>query len=152
MNVTEFREKININSKLIIKNSEYKIRELIKFRYDDGSLYTKCYLENDFVFADDLNSNTFLLVKPVNQSLSFPYPKEFSFDGKQFKFLFEAHAVADEIYGEDIFFKKDEGEKFWDYQADDGSYLSLGISDVDQHKADFYGNIIKPEELKVHQP
>jgi len=150
MNVSEFENKININSIILIKGQEYKIREIIKFRVDDGSSYLKCYLENDFILAADSSANNYFLMKPVSQNFPFPYADELVFDNKKFKFLFEAHAVAEEIFGEDTFFKVGEGEKFWDYSGPDGYYFSLGINDVDGHKADHYGIIIKPEELKIH--
>lgn len=150
MNVTEFEKKININSIIVIKNKKYKIREIVKFRVDDGSSYTKCYLENDFILAGDSSVNSYLLMKPVDQNFSFPYARELIFDNKFFKFLFEAHAIAVEIFGEDTFFKVGEGEKFWDYSGPDGYYLSLGINDIDNHKADHYGLIIKSKDLKIH--
>jgi len=149
MNVPNFENQININSVIVINNQKYKILEIVKFCADDSSTYLKCYLENDFILAGDSGANTYLLMKPVNCNLSFPYPEKLFFDNKQFNFLFEAHAVATEIIGDNTFFKLNEGEKFWDYSGPDGYYLSLGISDVDSHKADHYGKIIQPEELEI---
>ncbi len=148
MDVKEFREKIKQESTIVVDNIDYKIEELVKFRLDDGSFYIKCYLENDFVFADDLDNNMYLLVRPVKTNLNLPFPDSLEFDGKEFNFLFDAHATAEEVSSEK-YFKKGEAESFWDFQAEDGSYLSLGISDTDTtaDRADFYGKIIQPSQV-----
>ena len=98
------------------------------------------------VFADDLNINTFLLVKEVRTSFLQPFPVKLEFEGKKFSFLFTAHAIAEEIQGEEIF-KKGDSERFWDYKAGDDSYLSLGINDNTDERLDFYGKIIKNENV-----
>ena len=113
----------------------------IKFRFDDGSFYIKLFLNDGYVFADDLNENMFLLVKEIKTTFKLPFPNELTFQNKQFKFLYNAHAVAEEIQGEEIF-KKGDSERFWDYKAKDNSYLSLGINDKTGGRLDFYGRII----------
>jgi len=141
MDVAEFRSKIKPNIKLVIENEEYTVKEVIRFRLDDGSFYIKCFLSNNYVFADDLDENMFLLVKEVKTSFQEPFPKELDFQCKKFNFLYTAHAVAEEIQGEEIF-KKGDGERFWDYKAEDNSYLSLGIKDKTKERLDFYGKIV----------
>ena len=141
MNVSEFRLKIKPNIKLSADGREFTVKEVVKFQFDDGSFYIKCFLSDDFVFADDLNENLFLLVKETKTPFQQPFPQELDFDGKKFKFLYTANAIAEEIQGEEIF-KKGDSEKFWDYKADDGSYLSLGINDKTKERLDFYGKIV----------
>jgi len=148
MNVAEFRSKIKPNIKLLVDNQEFTVREVIKFRFDDGSFYIKCFLSDDFVFADDLNENMFLLVKETKTSFQLPFPEKLNFDNKEFTFLFNAHAVAEEIEGEAIF-KKGDSEKFWDYKATDNSYLSLGINDNTNEKLDFYGKILNNNSVRL---
>lgn len=148
MEVAEFRSKINLNLGLSIEGKEFNIKEIVKFRFDDGSFYIKCFLSDGYVFADDLNENMFLLVKEVKTLFQRPFPQELDFQGKQFKFLYTAHAVAEEIQGEEIF-KKGGGERFWDYQTEDNSYLSLGINDKTGERLDFYGRIIKNNAVKL---
>src|SRR3989337_4443579 len=128
MEVTEFRSKIKPDIKLSANGKDFIVKEVVKFQFDDGSFYIKCFLSDDFVFADDLNENLFLLVKETKTPFQQPFPQELDFDGKKFKFLYTANAIAEEIQGEEIF-KTGDSEKFWDYKADDGSYLSLGIND-----------------------
>ncbi|KKR28446.1 MAG: hypothetical protein UT59_C0027G0001, partial [candidate division CPR2 bacterium GW2011_GWD1_39_7] len=46
-------------------------------------------------------------------------------------------------------FKKGESEKFWDFKAADGSYLSLGINDQTAERADDFGKIIAPDQVAL---
>ncbi len=148
MQVAEFRSKIKPNLKLTVEDKEFTVREVVKFRFDDGSFYIKCFLSDDYVFADDLNENIFLLVKETKTQFLQPFPQELDFQEKKFKFLYTAHAVAEDIQGEEIF-KKGDSERFWDYKAEDDSYLSLGINDKTNEKLDFYGKIIKNDSVKL---
>ncbi len=148
MQVTEFRSKIKPNINLIIDDKKLLVKEVVKFRFDDGTFYIKCFLEDNYVFADDLEENIFILVKETKTPFKQPFPKEVSFKGKHFKFSYTAHAVAEEIWGEEIF-KKGDSERFWDYQAEDGSYLSLGIIDKTKEKLDFYGKIIPASRVNL---
>ena len=141
MEVAEFRSKINHNIKLSVDGRDFTVKETVKFRFDEGGFYIKCFLSDDYVFADDLNENTFLLVKEIKTSFQQPFPKKLDFDGKEFNFLYTAHAVAEEVRGEGIF-KKGDGKRFWDYKAADGSYLSLGINDSANERLDFHGKIV----------
>lgn len=132
--------------KLSADGRDFIVKEVVKFRFDDGSFYIKCYLSDNYVFADDLNENMFLLVKEAKTDFEQPFPKELDFNGKKFMFLYNAHAVAEEIEGEEIF-KKGDSEAFWDYKAEDGIYLSLGISDQTGERADFYGKIVPNNKI-----
>jgi hypothetical protein len=151
MNVEDFREKVKLNSILIIDGKEYRIEELVKFRFDDGSYYIKCYLNDNYVFADDENENMFLLVEPIRNNIQEPFPVKLQFKEKDFEFLFKAHAVAEEVFGNDSYFPKGDSEHFWDYQTEDGSYLSLGINDQTRKRFDFYGKIIEPELFNIKE-
>ncbi|MCX6720393.1 MAG: DUF4178 domain-containing protein [Candidatus Staskawiczbacteria bacterium] len=149
MTVQEFREKIKPLIKLSIEGKDFLVKEVVKFRFDDGSFYIKCWISDDYVFADDLNENNFLLVKEVKTPFVAPFAQELEFDNKKFSFLYSAHAIAEEIQGEEIF-KKGEGERFWDYRAEDNSYLSLGTEDKTGERADFYGKIIDVNLVEIH--
>ena len=148
MDILEFRKKIKPNAKLVVDGKEFIVRQVIKFRLDDGSIYFKLFLSDDYVFADDSNENIFILVKEVKTPFQLPFPEELDFDGKHFKFSYQAHAVAEEFWGEEIF-KKGDSERFWDYKAEDGSYLSLGIIDKTKEKLDFYGKIIEINDVNI---
>jgi len=149
MKVTEFRLKIKANIKLSADNREFIVKEVVKFRFDDGSFYIKCFLSDDYVFADDLNENTFLLVKEIKTPFLQPFPEKLDFDGKKFNFLYTAHAIAEEIQGEEIF-KRGDSEKFWDFKAEDNSYLSLGIKDETNDRLDFYGKIVANDSVRLN--
>ena len=158
MDIQEFRSKIKPNIKLSVDGRDFIVKEVVRFRFDDGSFYIKCYLSGGYVFADDLNENMFLLVKETKTDFQQPFPNEIDFDGKKFKFLYNAHAVAEEIEGEEIFSakggstscrKKGDSEAFWDYKAEDGSYLSLGVSDQTRERADFYGKIVPNDKIEL---
>ncbi len=148
MNIEEFRSNIKAGAKLIVEDGEYEVKQVIKFKFDDGTFYFKCFLNDNYVFADDPSSGTFLLVKTIKTSFERPFPEKLELRGKEFKFLLNAHAVAEEMWGEEIF-KKGEGEKFWDYSADDNSYLSLGFIDETGERLDFYGKIVDGEKVNI---
>jgi leucyl-tRNA synthetase len=145
--VKDFRDNILIDSKLNIKGREIGIKEIVKFRFDDGSYYMKLFLENGYVLADDEKDNSFVFVKEVKNNLKIE-EKNLKFKGKKYKFLFKAHAVAEETLGEEIF-KKGESESFCDYSSGDDSYLSLGIIDKTNERLDFEGEIIKPNDIEI---
>jgi len=148
MDVSEFRSKVKANIKLSVDGKDFVVKEVVRFRFDDGTFYIKCFLSEGYVFADDLNENMFLLVTEAKAPFQFPFPEELAFEGKEFKFLYTAHAVAEDIQGEEVF-KKGDGERFWDYKAKDNSYLSLGIEDNTQERLDFYGQIISNDAVKI---
>ncbi len=148
MDVPEFRSKIKPGIKLSADGRDFIVKEVVRFKFDDGSYYTKCYLSDDYVFADDSNENMFLLVRETKTDFTQPFPNELDFDGKKFKFLYNAHAVAEKTEGEEIF-KKGDSEAFWDYKAEDGSYLSLGINDQTGERADFYGKIVPNDKIEL---
>jgi hypothetical protein len=147
MNVTEFRSKIKVGAKLSIDRENFYVKEVVKFRFDNGSYYIKCFLDKDFVLADDLNENMFVLVQETTTEFHQPFPTDLDFNSKKFRFLYQAHAIAEETQGEEIF-KKGDSERFWDYKSDDESYLSLGINDKTNQKQDFFGKIVKNNTLK----
>lgn len=148
MNVSEFRKEVKADRKLYVEEKEFIVEQVIKFRFDDGDFYIKCFLSDGYVFADDSEENVFLLVKEVKTEIKEPFPKKINYDGKKFNFLYNAHAIAEETEGKE-YFKKGESESFWDYEAEDGSYLSLGKLDKTNKRLDFYGKIIKPDEVKI---
>lgn len=133
---------------LSAEGRDFGVREVVKFRFDDGNYYIKCFLEGGFVFADDLSENTFILVKEIKTPFKRPFPENLEFGGKNFKFLFSAHAVAEEIQGAEVF-KKGNSERFWDYAADDGSYLSLGINDQSGERSDDWGKIVNNGDIAI---
>lgn len=149
MNVKEFREKIKPGLRLSVGGKDFLVREVVRFRFDDESFYIKCWLQGDYVFADDLNENMFILVKETKTEFIQPFGDELNFGGKKFKFLYSAHAVAEEIFGEEIF-KKGVSESFWDYKSEYGDYLSLGINDQTKERQDFYGRIVENDLIKIH--
>lgn len=147
MKVQEFRKRIKPNLKIIVGDQIFLVKSVVKFRFDDGNFYIKCFLNNKYVLADDDNENIFVLVKEVKTKIKDPFKKSIIYDQKKFHFSYKAHAVAEEVLGEEIF-KKGESESFWDYQAADGSYLSLGITDKTNGRMDFYGKKIKEIDLE----
>ncbi len=149
MTIQEFREKIKPFDKLSVEGRVFNVEEIIRFRFDDGNFYTKCILSDGYVFADDLENNMFMLVKDVKTLFVQPFTEELDFDGKKFKFLFSAHAIAEMVEGKKIW-KKGYAETFWDYKAEDGSYLSLGVDDNSKERLDFYGKIINPELVQMY--
>jgi len=149
MTVEEFRAKVKPYLKLSIEGKDFLIKEVVKFRFDDGSFYIKCWLDDGYVFADDLNENMFILVKETKTLFVQPFAEELEFNNKKFNFLYSAHAVAEETSGEEIC-KKGAGEKFWDYKSKDDSYLSLGVGDHTSERLDFYGRIVDNNSVKVY--
>jgi hypothetical protein len=148
MQVNEFREKVKPNVKITVEGKDFVIKEVVKFRFDDGTFYIKCWLSDDYVLADDLNENMFILVKETKTDFKPPFHEKVEYENKEFKFLYKAHAVAEEISGEEVF-KKGDSESFWDFKADDNSYLSLGVNDQTNERQDFYGKIVDNNLVNV---
>lgn len=145
--VNHFRDVIDINSIIKIKGKKYKIKQIVKFRFDDGSYYMKLFLENGYVLADDLGGNSFILVKEEKTGLKIKEGK-INYKGKNFNFIYSAHATAEEIEGEEIF-KKGESESFCDYTSKQGDYLSLGTIDKTKERLDFIGKIVYSNDLQI---
>lgn len=148
MDVKEFRSKIAPNATLLVDGQRFSVKEVVKFRFDDGSFYVKCFLDDGYVFADDLTENMFLLVKETKTPLQQPFLKILEFDDQEFNFLYTAHAIAEEVEGIEIF-KKGDSERFWDYKTAGGRYLSLGINDKTGERSDFYGKIVANNNIKL---
>ena len=149
-NVQGFRETLIINFKINIKGKELGIKEIVKFRLSDGSYYTKLFLDEGYVLADDSNNNYFILVKEVKSGLKIKGGKV-NYKSKEFEFLYNAEAVAEEVQGESIF-RKGEKESFWDYKSKDNSYLSLGIVEKNKERLDFFGEIVQPKDISFIKP
>ncbi len=141
MHVGEFRKKITAGSTIIAESKELDVLEVVLFRFKDKSFYIKCFLSEGYVLADDAKTDSFVLVRAIDCNISPPFPENLEYDSKNFTFLFEAHAIAERTSGQEIF-KEGDSETFWDYEADDGSYLSLGINDQSGERQDFYGKTI----------
>ncbi|PIR44705.1 MAG: hypothetical protein COV10_03360 [Candidatus Vogelbacteria bacterium CG10_big_fil_rev_8_21_14_0_10_51_16] len=148
MNVTEFRSQVQPGATLYVGEQQFTIDQVVTFRMEDGSSYVKCFLNDDYIFADDLAQNIFYLVSKVDVPVTQPFPQKISFDGKEFDFLYDARATAEEVSGKEIY-KKGQSEQFWDYQAGDDSYLSLGIEDATDGRWDCCGRIVQPEEVTL---
>jgi len=145
--VEHFRKNININSKIIVKGRELGIKQIVKFRFDDGNYYMKLFLDEGYVLADDLDENSFILVKEVKTDLKIKEAK-INYRKKNFNFVYSAHAVAEEVIGEKIF-KKGESESFTDYLSKDNSYLSLGILDKNKQRLDFFGEVVGSKDIQI---
>jgi hypothetical protein len=133
---------------LTVDGRDFDVKEVVKFRFDDGSYYIKCFLSDDYVFADDLNENNYILVKEIITTFQQPFPPKLDFEGRNLNFLYTAHAVAEETQGEEIF-KRGDGERFWDFKADDNGYMSLGVKDKTNDRLDFYGKVVANDRIKL---
>lgn len=148
MTISEFRSNLKPGIKLTVGGNEFVVREVVKFRFDDGSFYIKCFLDDGYVLADDSNENIFLLVREVKTPFQLPFPENIRYEGNVFKYSYAAHAKAEEIWGEEIF-KKGQSESFWDYKGKNDAYLSLGTIDETGERLDFFGKIFKPEDVHI---
>lgn len=146
MRIEEFREEVNLESRVSIDDREFEILEIVRFKLDNGSVYTKLFLEDGYVLADDAEQDVYILVEEMKTHFKEPFSEVLDFDSKKFTFQYNASAVAVEVEGEEIFAEGD-SERFWDYESRDGSYLSLGVVDKSGERMDFYGRIIQEDEL-----
>ena len=148
MEIKEFRQRVKPGKKLLIDSKELDVLEVVKYAFDDGGYYIKCYLSDGYVIAEDSEMDVYILVRQIHPDFQEPFKKIIEYDEKRFKFLYFAHTTAEEVWGKGRA-KKGSGEKFWDYMAEDGSYLSLGISDASNERLDFYGRTFKPSDLEM---
>lgn len=146
MNVQQFRRKIRAGTSIMVEGREFEVLQVVLFRFDDKDFYIKCFLSDEYVIADDAHNNSFVLVHKIDCDIAQPFPEELEYDGKEFTFLFEAHAIAEEATGEEIF-PKGNSETFWDYESDDGAYLSIGINDQSGEREDYYGKTVHDIEF-----
>ena len=65
MNIIDFRSRIFSAKNIRIEERKYEVEEVVKFKFDSGDFYIKCFLDNGYVLADDESNNFFLLVKEV---------------------------------------------------------------------------------------
>lgn len=148
MTISEFRSNLKPGIKLTVGGNEFAVREVVRFRFDDGSFYMKCFLDGGYVLADDSNENIFLLVREVKTSFKPPFPENIKYEGNTFKYSYTAHAKAEEIWGEEIF-KKGESERFWDYKGENDAYLSLGVIDSRKERMDFAGKVFQCADVQI---
>lgn len=148
MKIEEFREEVDLENRVLIEDREFEIIEIVRFQLDDGSIYTKLFLEDGYVLADDEEQDVYILVENVETHFDEPFPEVLEFDSKRFTFQYSAHAVAIEVEGDEIF-AEGNSERFWDYEARDGSYLSLGIVDQTGERMDLCGKIIQLDDLEL---
>lgn len=148
MTVSEFCKIVKPNIKLVINNNEFIVKQIIKFRFSDGDFYIKCFLDNGYVLADDLNENMFVLVKEVETTFQLPFPKNLTYKNQEYTFLYEAEAIAEKIFGENII-ELGYKEKFWDFKSENNNYLSLGIDEKTGVRMDFFGEIVSEKDLNI---
>ncbi|MBT3355992.1 DUF4178 domain-containing protein [bacterium] len=148
MKIEKFREEIELEHRVLIGEREFEILEIVHFQLDDGTVYTKLFLEDGYVLADDAEQDVYILVEDVKTDFIKPFPELLEFDSKRFTFQYSANAKAIEVSGEEIFAKGDM-EKFWDYESRDGSYLSLGIVGKTGKRMDLCGRIVQEDELEL---
>jgi hypothetical protein len=148
ISVLEFRKKISLNSMLKIKGRKFKIKQIIKFRLNSGDFYIKVFLENGYVLADDLESNSFIFVKEIGKNNLVPNKTKIFYKNENFEFLYKASAIAEEVFGEGEF-KLGEGEVFWDYKTEENKYLSLGIVNKTNERMDLIGEIIYGKNIEL---
>jgi len=145
--IQDFRENVNLNSKIVVEGREYTVRQIIKFRLDDGDIYYKLFLSDDWILADDMENNYFLFVKRVETNLPIE-EKPLIYDNQEFEFLYSAHnVVAEEVWGEGLFTEGDV-ESFSDYRSD-RNYLSLGYDEKTNERMDMFGKIVAMDEVDV---
>lgn len=148
MEIKEFRKNVRPGKTLIVEGVSLEILQVIKYRLDDNSYYYKCYLSDKKAIAEDSEMNMYIFVDPVITRFSEPMPEILIYDNKKFHFLYETKATAEDVWGKGEF-KIGDRERFWDYQAQDESYLSLGVNEMTGEKADFYGRTVAVDKVDV---
>lgn len=148
MQIENFREEVNLENRVLIDEREFEIMEIVRFQLNDGSVYTKLFLDDGYVLADDEEQDVFILVEHTKTEIEEPFSEVVEFDSKRYTFQYSASAVAIETEGDEIF-PAGAKETFWDYEARDGSYLSLGIIEETGKRMDLCGRIVQKDEVEL---
>ena len=150
----KFVEILKSGMTIQIEGKKFKIIERIWWKMlKANDHYYKFVVENeygsrDYRLAFDASVNKFIFVEIFENKIPEPFPKEVMWQGKKFKFTYDEKCIVESSLGEEIYKVGDE-EIFSDYEAEDGSYMSLGKNLGTNEREDLIGKWIKIEKIKV---
>lgn len=154
MTTKEFVRKAKVGSRVKVAGKVFTIKEVIKWKMlRSQGFYHKYVLEDEggddgYRFAEDPDAGKFLLVHIFKFAHPDSFLPEYEIEGKRFKFSYGEVCAAAEVKG-DFCHKVGDLESFWDYEAEDGSYLSLGSVLPSGEREDLIGHWVKPREVKI---
>jgi len=154
METQAFVKKANVGDKVKVSRELFTIQEIVKWKMlRSGGIYHKYALEDDkgddgYRLAEDPESGKYILVHVFEFDHQDSFLPEHAIKGKKFKFSYGEICVAVWQKGEGEH-KKGTYDIWWDYEAKDGSYMSLGTALPSGEREDLIGKWIEPEEVEI---
>lgn len=148
MNVQEFRDNVNLDSIVKIKNEEFGVEEIIELKTDEGYIYQEVFLDDGSVLIDNLEEELFIVAHQVNLDIEEPFPKNIEFDSKKFEFNSSIYVIVNNVISGDLFSKGD-GESVWNYQSEDDKRIIIIIDSDTEERIDLYGDIVLSDEISL---
>lgn len=156
MKTSEFVKKAKIGDKVKIGGKLFTIWEIVQWKMlRSGGVYHKYALEDEkgddgYRFAEDPESGRYILVHLFHFDHLDSFLPEYKLQGKKFKFSYGEMCVAVWQKGEGEH-KKGSYDIWWDHEAEDGSYMSLGNTLPSGEREDLIGRWVESEEVKLLQ-
>lgn len=148
MNVQEFRDNVNLDSVIKIKNEEFGVDEIVELEAEDKYVFQEVFLDNGNVIICNLEEELFIVANQVNLDIEEPFPKNIEFDLEFFELNNITYATVSDVASGDLFSEGD-GENVWNYQSEYDKRIII-ISDSDtEERIDLYGEIISTNEMKI---
>jgi len=153
MKTQEFVGRVKSGMRVGVGEKVFEAKQKIKWRMlRSGGCYHKYVLvdregNDGYRLAEDPESERFILVKVFESEID-ELASEVEVEGRGFSFSYSEFCVAEEVWGEEIY-RKGAMEIWWDYEAEDGSYLSLGNSLPGGEREDLIGRWVEPEEVQL---
>lgn len=154
MNTREFIKKAKAGDKVKAGRKIFTIREIVCWQMlRSGGIYHKYVLADEkgdegYRLAEDPGSGRYILVHLVKFPHSGSFLPAYQLQGKRFKFSYGEICLALWQKGKGNH-QKGSWEAWWDYEAKDGSYLSLGNRFPAGKREDLIGRWVKPEDVEL---
>ncbi len=153
MTLEEFIAQATPGMKVKIEGKVYTIAQIVKWRMlRSGGHYHKYTLvdktgDSNYRLAEDPGSGQFILVHIFESNIDEITPTV-KVEDKEFAFGYSELCVAEKVSGKGQY-KKGSMEVWWDYESQDGTYLSLGNNIKTGEREDLIGKRIDPAEIEI---
>jgi len=145
-------KEIKVGDVLDIGGTKFEVVQRIKWKMLlSNSSYIKFVLKSpkgDFRLAYDDEAEKWIFGKVVETGIKMPFGKEVIWKGKRFKFYAKEVCIAEEVQGSGKF-RVGSMEAWWDFTAEDGSYISLGYDIETLEREDIVGRWVEVNEVEV---
>jgi len=148
MNVQEFRNSIDLDSIIEIKNKEYEVEEIVEFKTEENHSFQAVFLNQEMIIVSNLEEELFIIANQVDLDIEEPFPKNIEFDSEIFEFSEIIYAgVENVIVGE--LFNEDDDNSIWYYQSEYDKRLLIFNDPDTEERIDLCGEIVFENEISI---